>query len=159
MWVCCFRNYRLPTQAAISPIFCMVFRMFFFIVIMVISKVRVKNIFWLAADTGQHLAVVSHVLNQILDNNILHNKNTSKIEYEKFWFFFPGAVNHSTRHGGIIAPVLRMRKVWNWLLIGKFWLLYPVFYWILYKLRIIYEHFISRTIWRDSSGPRPSIFK
>jgi hypothetical protein len=43
-----------------------------------------KNFCFLAADLGQHLAVVSHVLNQILDNNILHNKNTSKIEYEKF---------------------------------------------------------------------------
>ena len=80
-------NYRVPMQAAISPIFCMVFRMFFFIVIMVTSKVWVRNVFWLAADTGQHLAVVSHVLNQILDHNVLHNKNTSKIECEKFCFY------------------------------------------------------------------------
>jgi hypothetical protein len=33
-------NYRVPMQAAISPIFCMVFMMFFFIVILVTSKVE-----------------------------------------------------------------------------------------------------------------------
>ena len=40
MWVCCFLTYRLPMQAAISPMFCMVFMMFFFIVILVTSKVE-----------------------------------------------------------------------------------------------------------------------
>ena len=54
---------------------------------MVTSKVWVRNVFRLAADAGQHLAVVSHVLNQILDHNVLHNKNTSKIECEKFCFY------------------------------------------------------------------------
>jgi hypothetical protein len=33
-------NYRVPMQAAISPMDCMVFMMFFFIVILVTSKVE-----------------------------------------------------------------------------------------------------------------------
>ena len=37
-----------------------------------------------AADAAEHLAVAGHVLNQILDNHVLHNSNTSKIEWEMF---------------------------------------------------------------------------
>ena len=39
-----------------------------------------------AADLIQHLAIVSHVLDQILDNNVLHSINTSISEHEKFEF-------------------------------------------------------------------------
>ena len=41
---------------------------------------------FLATDAVQHLAICGHGLNQILNDNILHNKNTSKIECEKFCF-------------------------------------------------------------------------
>ena len=51
------------------------------------AKVFVGNGSGSAADAGQQLAVASHVLNQILDHNVLHNKNTSKIECEKFRFY------------------------------------------------------------------------
>ena len=84
--VCCFYDYRLPMQADISPMFCMVLMMFF-IVILISSKSCVWIVFRSDADLVQHLAVVGHVLNQILDNNVLHSINTSKIEWEKFLFF------------------------------------------------------------------------
>ena len=78
-------SYRVPMQAAISPMFCIAFMMFFFIVIKYyLLKVGEKSVCFLAADVLQHLAVVSHGLNQILNNSVLHNKNTSKIECEKF---------------------------------------------------------------------------
>ena len=40
-----------------------------------------------AANAVQHLAVSGHGLNQILSKSVLHNKNTSIIECEKFCFY------------------------------------------------------------------------
>ena len=47
--------------------------------IFILRKLSVK-IFRSDADLVQHLAVASHILNQILDNNVLHSINTFKIE-------------------------------------------------------------------------------
>ena len=44
-----------------------------------------------AADDIQHLAVSRHGLNQILSKSVLHNKNTSIIECEKFCFYHRGS--------------------------------------------------------------------
>ena len=65
--------------------FCIAFTMFFFMVIFVTSKF-VWDRFSSAADAIHQLAVAGHVLNQILNNNVLHTINTSKIECEKFSF-------------------------------------------------------------------------
>jgi len=38
------------------------------------------------AHNAVHFAAASHIFNQILQHNILHNKNTSQNECEKFYF-------------------------------------------------------------------------
>ena len=86
----------------------MALTIFFFIKIT--SKSQVCGDPGLAADAAEHLAVAGHVLNQILDNSVLHNHNTSKIESEKFGFLPPGALCRSTRRGGIIARGRALRK-------------------------------------------------
>ena len=45
-----------------------------------------RIVFRSAADAVQHLAVSGHGLDQILSKSVLHNKNTPKIECEKFQF-------------------------------------------------------------------------
>ena len=48
------------------------------------GQMTVRAIFLLAVGAVQHLAVLCHGLNQILDDDVLHNIITSKIELKKF---------------------------------------------------------------------------
>ena len=140
-WVC-VDSYREPMQADISPIFCIAFTMFFFIDIILLPPKIECVMLLLAAHAVQHFAVLGHGLNQILSKSVLHNINTSKIAWVMFEIWLLGAMCRSTKRGGIIAPLFWFRKAWNWLVIGRFWLLWRENEGNFDRLRIKYEHFM-----------------
>lgn len=65
-------SYRLPRIRAISPTASMDFIRFFFIDIVVTSKIEIGYFLQVAQDS-QHFAVAAHGLDQILHSIVLHN--------------------------------------------------------------------------------------
>ena len=75
---------QAPIRLSISPYADMDLTRFFstiFFIIALPPKVSVKDSCRSAADAVEHLAVIGHGLNQVLQHNVLHNSITSKSEW------------------------------------------------------------------------------